>query len=133
MNEHQGKMKNRRQLARITTRMPAQVHKLSGWWRRGSQGECQVLDYNRLGAALISSRSLPAGARLLLDLNAGHFVLRRLPAQVVSCVREGRQYRVGVRFFRYLDGYNQPESEAMGALMMLSGLEDSLLVEPLAG
>jgi hypothetical protein len=108
--------------------MPARVRKVSGWWRRGSHGECQVLDYNRLGAALVSSRALPIGSRLLLDLNAGHFVLRRLPAQVVSCVRDGRQYRVGVQFFRHLD---VPESEGKGSLTVLSGLEDSLIVEPL--
>lgn len=129
MSEHQGTMSNRRQLARIATRMPVQVRKLSGWWRRGSQGECEILDYNRLGAALMSSRTLPVGSRLLLDLNAGHFVLRRLPAQVISCVREGRQYRVSVHFFRHLE---MPAEQERGALTVLSGLEESLVAEPLA-
>jgi hypothetical protein len=122
-------MSNRRKLARITTRMPARVRKVSGWWRRGSQGDCEVTDYNRFGAGLLSGRALPVGSRLLLDLNAGHFVLRRLPAEVVSCVRDGRGYRVGVRFYRNLGELASAGQSA--SLALLHGLEESLMPEPL--
>ena len=131
MNNRQGTMSNRRKLARISTRMPAHVRKVSGWWRRGSHGECQVMDYNRYGAGLLSIRALPVGSRLLLDLNAGHFVLRRLPAEVVSCVRDGRSYRVGVRFYRNLGELTSGEASA--SLSLLSGLDESLHPEPAAG
>jgi|AutmiccommunBRH5_1029478.scaffolds.fasta_scaffold00222_57 hypothetical protein len=127
MNNRQGLMSNRRKLARISTRMPAQVRRLSGWWQRGKQGSCDVLDYNRFGAGLFSERALPAGGRLMLNLDAGHFVLRRLPAEVVSCRREGRGYRVGVRFYRNLR--ELVTGEASAALTVLSGLEESLTHE----
>ncbi|MCC1496374.1 PilZ domain-containing protein [Alcanivorax sp. 1008] len=131
MSSRQGTMSNRRKLARITTRMPARVRKVSGWWRRGSQGECQVMDYNRFGAGLLLARALPVGSRLLLDLNAGHFVLRRLPAEVVSCVRDGRSYRVGVRFYRNLG--ELASGQASASLTLLYGLEESLTPPPVTG
>jgi hypothetical protein len=128
MNNRQGVMSNRRKLGRISTRMPAQVRRISGWWRRGKQGGCDVLDYNRFGAGLFSDKALPVDSRLLLDLDAGHFVLRRLPAEVVSCQREGRGYRVGVRFYRNLG--ELVSGEARATLAVLSGLEESLAQEP---
>ncbi len=131
MNNRQGVMSNRRKLARISTRMPAQVRRLTGWWRRARQGGCDVLDYNRFGAGLFSERALPVGSRLLLDLDAGHFVLRRLPAEVVSCQREGRGYRIGVRFYRNLG--ELVSGEASAALAVLAGLEESLESESMAG
>ena len=131
MSNRQGTMSNRRKLARTSTRMPAQVRKVSGWWRRGSHGECQVMDYNRFGAGLLTARSLPVGSRLLLDLNAGHFVLRRLPAEVVSCVRDGSGYRVGVRFYRNLG--ELASGEGSSSLALLHGLEESLMPDPVAG
>jgi hypothetical protein len=131
MNNRQGVMSNRRKLARISTRMPAQVRRLSGRWSRGKKGSCEVLDYNRFGAGLFSERAMPVGGRLLLDLDAGHFVLRRLPAEVVSCQREGRGFRIGVRFYRNLG--ELVSGEASAALAVLSGLEESLMPEPVAG
>jgi hypothetical protein len=128
MSHRQGTMSNRRKLERIATRMPAQVRRLSGWWRRGQQGVWQVLDYNRLGAGLVSTRPMPLGTRLLLDLNAGHFVLRKLPAEVVSCTREAGQYRIGVRFYRH---QGELSGEHSAVFSVLSGLEDSLMPEPL--
>lgn len=128
MNNRQGVMSNRRKLGRISTRMLAQVRRLSGWRRRARQGGCEVLDYNRFGAGLFSERALPVGSRLLLDLDAGHFVLRRLPAEVVSCQREGRGFRIGVRFYRNLGELVSGEGSA--ALAVLSGLEESLVSEP---
>jgi hypothetical protein len=131
MTSRQGTISNRRKLVRIATRIPAQVSKVSGWWLRGSQGECEITDYNRFGAGLLSARALSVGSRLLLDLNAEHFVLRRLPAEVVSCVRDGRSYRVGVRFYRNLN--ELVSGQASAALTVLHGLEESLAPDPLAG
>jgi len=125
MSGRQGTMSNRRKLPRLNTRMPASVRVLSGWWRRGRELSCEVLDYNRFGAGLMSPRPLSVGGRLLVDLNAGHFVLRRLPAEVASCTREGRQYRIGVRFYRNL-GELVSGGEGSAALVVLSGLEESL-------
>jgi hypothetical protein len=130
MNNRQGTMSNRRKLARINTQMPARLRKVSGWWGRGQPAGCLVLDYNRFGAGLFSTRALRLGSRLLLDLDAGHFVLRRVSAEVVSCSREGRGYRVGVRFFRHLG--ELAAGEGCAALAVLSGLEESLMPEPAA-
>lgn len=124
MNSRQGTMGNRRKLARIATQMPARVRRVSGWWRRGQQGQCEVLDYNRYGAGLLGDRAFAVGSQLLLDLDAGHFVLRRLPAEVVSCQRDGRRYRIGVRFYRNIS--ELLSGEASAALTVLSGLEESL-------
>ncbi|MFN3713047.1 MAG: PilZ domain-containing protein [Alcanivoracaceae bacterium] len=130
MNNRQGTMSNRRKLARINTRIPARLRKVSGWWRRGQSASCEVQDYNRFGAGLFSSRALALGSRLLLDLDAGHFVLRRVSAEVVSCSREGRGYRIGVRFYRHLGELAAGEGSA--ALAVLSGLEESLMPESAA-
>jgi hypothetical protein len=131
MNNRQGTMSNRRKLGRINTRMPARLRKVSGWWRRGQLSHCEVLDYNRFGAGLLSARALSVGSRLLLDLDAGHFVLRRVSAEVVSCVREGRGYRIGVRFYRHLTELASGGDSA--ALTVLSGLEESLMPQPVTG
>lgn len=123
MNNRQGSFSNRRKLARIATAMPAKVRIISGIFGRGRAFDAEVLDYNRFGCALKSERGMPLGRRLVMDLNAGHFIVRHLPAEVVSSVRVPGGFRVGVRFFRRLGDLT---NEASPALAALSGLEESL-------
>lgn len=123
MNHRQGSFSNRRKLARIAIVMPARVRIVSGIFGRGRAFQAEVLDYNRFGCALKSERSMPLGRRLVLDLNAGHFIVRHLPAEVVSSARIAGGFRIGVRFFRRLGALT---NEASPALAALSGLEESL-------
>lgn len=120
MNTRQGSGDNRRKLPRLATRIPASGRRISGWLRRGRRLNLSVLDYNRFGAALASDARLAPGCRLLLDMDAGHFLLRKMHAEVVSCIRQGRGYRLGVRF-------HSPQGvDSSSMLNILSGLEDSL-------
>ena len=113
-----------RRLPRIAANMPAQARIQSGWLQRGRRIDARLLDYNRFGAALVSARRVSPGCRLLMDLRAEHFVLRRLRAEVVDCRREGQMFRIGVRFQCPL---GRPVCHGESPfLIALHGLEESL-------
>lgn len=114
-----------RRLPRIAANMPVRAQIQSGWLQRGRRVDARVLDYNRFGAALVSARRVRSGSRLLMDLRAEHFVLRRLRAEVVDCRREGQMFRIGVRFQCPL---GRPVcSSDSSSLTALLGLEESLV------
>ena len=96
----------------------------SGVFARGRRIGGRAVDYNRYGLAAVCAQGLRAHTRVTLDIAAGHMVLRGVSAQVVSSVRQGREYRIGLRFYRRLSEFADPGPGH--PLHFLLGLEESL-------
>ena len=93
---------NRRKLARIKTSMQVDVYR-RGWlnsWRLLARA--QAVDYNRYGIGIVSPVKLAPGRQLSLDLFSGAMTLRGINAEVVSCRRSGKSFRVGLRTYHNL-------------------------------
>lgn len=124
MSYRPGSGANRRKLARLTAEMSVEVKVTSGLFSRGRRCLAQAVDYNRYGMALRCPLGLRPQTRVSLDISAGHMVLRRVPAEVVAVVREGRQFRVSLRFYRKLS--ELADAGPGHPLHFLLGLEESL-------
>lgn len=124
MSYRPGNGANRRKLARLAVEMSVELKVTSGLFSRGRACAAQALDYNRYGMALRCPLGLRPHTRVTMDISAGHMVLRKVRAEVVSSVREGRQYRIGLRFYRKLSEFT--EVGPGHPLHFLLGLEESL-------
>lgn len=115
---------NRRKMDRLRTTLEVGLTIRSGLLRRGRTHSGVAVDYNRYGMALICPLNLRPKTRLLLDIGAGHMVLKRVRAQVVSSAKVGRDYRLGIRFYRKLTDFAEPGPGH--PLHFLLGLEESI-------
>jgi len=115
---------NRRKLVRLPVALHVTLKVRSGLFWRGRVIEGRAVDYNRYGLAFVGHLGLRPHTRVSLDIGAGHMVLRKVSAQVVSSVRHGREYRVGLRFYRKLSEFADPGPGH--PLHFLLGLEESL-------
>lgn len=124
MSYREGTGANRRKLDRVRTRLQVSVKVRSGVLTRGRMQSGVAVDYNRYGMALICPLNLRPKTRLLLDIGSDHMLLRRVRAQVVSSVKAGREYRLGIRFYRKLTDFAEPGPGH--PLHFLMGLEQSI-------
>ncbi|MDF1780318.1 MAG: hypothetical protein P1U67_03380 [Alcanivoracaceae bacterium] len=122
MNFRQGA--NRRKLSRLSVELKVtmRVHSALPWSARVIAGS--AVDYNRYGLGLVCSSNVRAKSRVTLDISAGHMVLRSVRAQVVSSARQGKEYRIGLRFYRKLSDFADPGPGH--PLHFLLGLEETL-------
>ncbi len=118
---------NRRKLMRLPVALQVALTIRSGLLLRGRVIRGRAVDYNRYGLAFVGQQGLRPHTRVSLDIGAGHMVLRQVNAQVVSSVRQGREYRVGLRFYRKLSEFADPGPGH--PLHFLLGLEQSLQPE----
>lgn len=115
---------NRRKLQRLPVALDVTLTVRSGLLWRGRTVHGKAVDYNRYGLAFVGQLGLRPRTRVALDIAAGHMVLRRVNAQVVSSVRAGREYRIGLRFYRKLSEFADPGPGH--PLHFLLGLEETL-------
>lgn len=124
MGYREGTGANRRKMDRLRTRLQVSAKVRSGLFSRGRAQPGVAVDYNRYGMALICPVNLRPKTRLLLDIGSDHMMLRRVRAQVVSSMKVGRDYRLGVRFYRKLTDFAEPGPGH--PLHFLLGLEQSI-------
>lgn len=122
MSYRAGTGMNRRKMDRFRASLQVSVVR-SGLIRRRSISGVAV-DYNRYGLALVSPARLRLRMNVHLNIRSEHMLLRKVDARVVSCVRTGKEYRIGLRFYRTLKDFAEP---ALGhPLHFLLGLEEAL-------
>ena len=107
MSYRPGTGANRRKLMRLPASMTVGIT-LTGMLRRQRRINAKAVDYNRYGMALLSPVNVRARTRVLMDINAGHMVLRRVSGMVVSSTRQGKEYRLGLRFYRKITDFADP-------------------------
>lgn len=129
MDDRNGKGASRRKARRLPVSTDVTVRVVSGLLRRGRRLQATGVDFNRYGMGFSSRVPLRPGTRLVLDIRGPNMVLRQVRAFVVTSLRAETGYRVGVRFYRRLNEFNEPGPGH--PLLFLQRLEESL--DPDAG
>lgn len=115
---------NRRKVRRLPANTEVSIRVTSGLLRRGRRLPATGFDFNRYGMGFYSRVPLREGTRLMLDIRGPNMVLRQVRAFVVTCLRTDTEYRIGVRFYRRLNEFNEPGPGH--PLRFLQRLEESL-------